>query len=181
MRPRQNGSTIVTDDIKKDMSKNLIFNSISIADLFDRFCLFLNDMQILTKEIPVYLELHKENIDPVELDNASFNQVSEVFRNVYPGIYEGIEKFWFSSRQYWDKIGLRIAKIKSCGHKWQEVHIYKYKKSYECIKCHIVAEARVDSAVPEKKKGRIKMKSMENLTSDDLGKISIEDLNRLNL
>src|SRR6187200_1536463 len=71
-------------------------------------CLFLNDMQILTKEIPVSLELHKENIDPVELDNATFDKVSEVFRNIYPGIYEGIEKFWFSSREYWDKVGLRI-------------------------------------------------------------------------
>ena len=105
-------------------------------------------------------------------------KVSELFRNVYPGIYEGIEKFWFSSRQYWDKIGLRIAKVKECDHKWEEVLIYKYKKSYKCVKCHIVAGAKIDSAVPEKK-DRIKRKSIENLTSDDLDKISIEDLNQL--
>jgi hypothetical protein len=179
LRPRQNGSSIITDDIKKDMTRNLIFNSISIVDLFDRFCLFLNDMQILTKEIPVSLELHKENIDPLELDNASFDKVSEVFRNVYPGIYEGIEKFWFSSREYWDNIGLRIAKVKECDHKWEEVLIYKYKKSYECVKCHIVAGAKIESAFPTKKKDRIKKKSIENLTSDDLDKMSIEDLNQL--
>jgi hypothetical protein len=180
MRPRQNDSSsdIITDEIKKDMSRNLIFNSVSIADLFDRFCLFLNDMQILTKEIPVSLELHKENIDPVELDNATFDKVSEVFRNVYLGIYEGIEKFWFSSRQYWDKIGSRIAKIKGCEHKWQKVYIYKYKKSYECIKCHIISDSKIESIIPENN-DRIKRKSIENLTSDDLDKISIEDLNKL--
>ena len=177
MRPRQNGG--ITNDVKKDMSRNLIFNSINIVELFDRFCVFLNDMQILTNEIPVHLLINKENIDPVELDNASFDKVSEVFRNVYPGIYEGIEKFWFSSREYWDEFDLRIAKIKDCEHKWEEVLIYKYKKSYRCIKCHIVTGAKIDSAIPEKRKDRIKKKSIENLTSDDLGNISIEDLNQL--
>jgi len=136
-------------------------------------------MQILTKEIPVYLLINKENIDPVELDKASFDKVSEVFRNVYPGIYEGIEKFWFSSREYWDEFDLRIAKIKDCEHKWEEVLIYKYKKSYRCIKCHIVTGAKIDSAIPRKRKDRIKKKSIENLTSYDLGNISIEDLNQL--
>ena len=87
------------------MSRNLIFNSISIVDLFDHFCLFLNDMQILTKKIPINLLIDKENIDPIELDNTSFDKVSEVFRNVYPGIYEGIEKFWSNSRENWDEIG----------------------------------------------------------------------------
>ena len=142
MRPRRNGG--ITDDAKKDMSRNLIFNSISIVDLFDHFCLFLNDMQILTKEIPVSLLINKENIDPVELDNTSFDKVSEVFRNVYPGIYEGIEKFWFSSREYWDEIGLHSAKIKDCDHDWKELFIYKYKKAYKCIKCHIVTGAKID-------------------------------------
>jgi hypothetical protein len=179
MRPRQNGSTIVTDDIKKDMSKNLIFNSISIVDLFDRFCLFLNDMQILTKEIPVSLKLHKENIDPVELDNASFDEFSEVFKNVYPGIYEGIEKFWFSSRQFWDEIGVRAAKVKPCVHKWQKLYVYKYKESNVCIKCHTVAGSETVSAVPEKSKDRVRRKNIENLTSDELSRISIEDLNQL--
>lgn len=154
MRPRQNGG--ITDDVKKDMSRNLIFNSLSIVDLFDRFCIFLNDMQILTKEIPVYHPINKQNIDPVELDNASFDKVSEVFRNVYPGIYEGIEKFWFSSREYWDEFGVHIAKTEACDHRWQELFIYKYKKSYRCIKCHIVAGDKIDSVVQEKRKGRTK-------------------------
>jgi hypothetical protein len=116
MRPRQDDRRI-TDDLKKEMSRNLISNSISIVDLFDRFCLFLNDMQILTKEIPVSLELHKEDTEPLELDKASFDKLSQVFRNVYPGIYEGIEKFWFSSRQFWDEIGARAAKVRPCVHK----------------------------------------------------------------
>jgi hypothetical protein len=178
MRPRQNGG--ITDDIKKDMSKNLIFNSISIVDLFDRFCLFLNDMQILTKEIPVSLELHKKDTDPVELDNASFDKVSKVFRNVYPGIYEGIEKFWFSSRQFWDKIGARAAKVTPCVHKWQKLYVYKYKESNVCIKCGTVAGSETVSTVPEKSKDKVrKKKNVENLTSDDLDKMSIEDLNQL--
>jgi hypothetical protein len=125
MRSRQNAS--ITDDEKKDMSRNFIFNSISIVDLFDCFCIFLNDMQILKKEIPVALNFNRENIDPVELDNASFNEVSKMFRSVYPGIYEGIEKFWSYSRQSWDKIGQHIANIQDCKHKWEELVIYKYK------------------------------------------------------
>ena len=177
MRPRRKGG--ITDDVKKDISRNLIFNSISIVDLFDRFCLFLNDMQILTKEISVCLQINKENIDPVELDNASFDKVSEVFRNVYPGIYEGIEKFWFNSREFWDEFGLHSAKIKDCDHIWHELIIYKYKKSYECIKCHTVSGVKIDSVIGGKRKDRIRMKSIENLTSDELNNISIEDLNLL--
>jgi len=156
MRPRQNAG--ITDDKTMDMSRNLIFNSISIVDLFDCFCMFLNEMQILNKETPGDLTVNKENIDPVELDNASFNEVSKVFRSVYPGIYDGIEKFWSYSRQSWDEFGQRVANIENCKHKWEELPIYKYKKSYRCIKCHTVTSAKW---VPGKRKDRIEMKSMK--------------------
>jgi hypothetical protein len=59
-----------------------------------------------------------------------------VFRNVYPGIYEALEKKWYydvSSETDWleykEKEGVK------CEHSWQETSIYKLGKFYLCIKC----------------------------------------------
>jgi hypothetical protein len=141
MRPRETRQ--INNSLREEMSQRLIDNSINISDLFDRFCIFLNEIGLLKQEVS--LRLGKTYINPVELDKKGFNKLSKSFRNVYPGVYEGLELFWNCS--ILDKIVIdsKIAKFQKCDHKWKERYFYKYKykQLYFCPKCNSIANQKI--------------------------------------
>jgi hypothetical protein len=73
-----------------------------------------------------------------ELNKNDFDRLSRVFRNVYPGIYEALEKKWeydVSSETDWLEHNEREGSIK-CTHKWEETSIYKLGKFHFCTRCY---------------------------------------------
>jgi hypothetical protein len=82
-----------------------------------------------------------------------FDRLSNAFRNVYPGIYEALEKKWqydVRSETHWlgyeEKEGLKRQ------HSWREASIYKLGKFYFCIKCHIFVSEKFMKYYKKRKK-----------------------------
>jgi hypothetical protein len=144
MRPRETND--ISDETRQHMSKSMIFDSINLANLFQRFCLFVGHERLLNNDnikykFGVSLDSNKKTISPVELNKTDFDNLVKAFRNLYPGIYDGIEESWFASREKWCEIDRSIITGSHCTHEWQDFYIYKYKKSYCCNKCGYIVDS----------------------------------------
>jgi hypothetical protein len=144
MRPRERNN--ISYETWRDMSKKMISESINLANLFQRFCLFVGHERLLNNDNIKYsfgvgLDSNKKTISPVELNKTNFDNLVKAFRNFYPGIYDGIEESWFASRQKWCEIDKSIITGSHCTHEWQDFYIYKYKKSYCCINCGYIVDS----------------------------------------
>ncbi|MGH9983578.1 MAG: hypothetical protein ACRD8W_06435 [Nitrososphaeraceae archaeon] len=174
IRPRETRQ--IKNSSRHEMSQSLIHNSINISDLFDRFCLFLNEIGLI-KPIEVSLEINKSYMNPVELDKKSFNKVYKSFRNIYPGVYEGLELFWNSSIRHYIAIESKMARSKECDHRWKEMYIYKYKQLFFCAKCDSITNQKI---VGITKKYRTKSVPDETSKNKNI-KVRLEDLDILSL
>jgi hypothetical protein len=123
---------------KNVLASDLIHRAINLEEMFDSFCSFLNESGLITCD-----ETRNHKRLPFSLDKIHFDKISEIFRKIYPGIYEGLEKYWLSSRQSWIKIDTNLAINEKCNHKWEETYIHKYKlgKYYLCRKCHLITDS----------------------------------------
>lgn len=171
MRPRETKQ--IKDDSRQEMFQSLISNAINIPDLFDRFCLFLNEIG-LSKPIQVSLETNKQSINSIELDKKSFNKVSESFRNLYPGIYEGLESFWEHSLQYYNALESKMARSKECKHNWKEMYIYKYKRTFFCVNCHLMSNRKISGANKKREKEGLTVKSSNEVDLENLDFLSLQ-------
>jgi hypothetical protein len=144
MRPTHKSTLDQTK--RNELGSILLEKSINIKEIFDRFVLLFGQMGLIRRE---------ENDESfIELDRRRFTKLVDVFRSLYPKIYEGFEKYWSTSRQYHLVLSTRLAKGQDCNHKWEETYLYNYeKKCYLCRKCHFLASYEVDGS-----KGVIKRK-----------------------
>jgi hypothetical protein len=172
MRPRE--TKLISDSSREEMSQYLIQDSINIPDLFDRFCLFLNEMGLLKQEVS--LGIGKTRVNTVELDKKSFNKLSKLFRNIYPGVYEGLESFWKCSISDKITIDSKIDRFQKCDHRWKERYFYKYKKLCFCPKCNSIANQKFMNNANK----RI-TKSASRDTSQTSRKVRLEDMDILSL
>ena len=105
MRPRERKD--ISDETKQHMSRRMISESINLANLFQRFRLFVGHKALLNNvkiEDGLSLDSIKKSISPVELNKSDFDTLVKAFRNLYPRLYDGIEESWFASREKWCKI-----------------------------------------------------------------------------
>ena len=142
MRPRERND--ISNETRQYMSERMISESINLANLFQRFRHFvgheslLNDFEIRDS---LSLESNKKSISPAELNKSRFDTLVEAFRNLYPRLYDGIEKSWFASRENWSEIDKSLIAGSLCIHEWEDFYIYKFKKTYCCIKCGYIVDS----------------------------------------
>jgi hypothetical protein len=126
--------------LRRDMlSRNLLRIAINLEQMFQIFhCLLYDTNQIKKKGYPsnkpIFFELEKED----------YNNISNTFRKVYPGIYDGLEEYWQEITRLWliNTIKLQenlTGKKVYCNHKWNLVHLFKLEgEYYHCRRCNNV-------------------------------------------
>jgi hypothetical protein len=143
MRPRERND--ISDETRQQMSKRMIFESINLANLFQRFRLFVGHKALLNNikiEDGLSLDSNKKSISPVGLNRSDFDTLVKAFRNLYPRLYDGIEESWLASRKKWCEIDKSLIIGSRCIHEWDDFYIYKYnKKTYCCIKCGYIVDS----------------------------------------
>jgi hypothetical protein len=103
---------------------------------------------------PLFFKPEKER-DPTkhhkrlffELEEQNYNEISKAFKKVYPGIYDGLEKYWQETTKSLliNQIEAKrsfIGKKIDCNHKWNPVHIFKLEgeEYYHCRRCNNVID-----------------------------------------
>jgi hypothetical protein len=122
------------------LSSDLINMAINMKSIFeDCFFEIIRSFEPSLTTLKPYFKPNKAQYFPhFELNKNDFDRLSETFRNVYPGIYDALEKKWKS------EVGLKTNLVEyrereeglKCDHKWEETSIYKLGKYYFCAKCH---------------------------------------------
>lgn len=119
------------------LTDNLLRNAVDMKWMFKIFHGLLYSGGLITKRqsgfknAPIFFEL----------DQKEFDRLMTSFARIYPGIYEGIEKYWQQER-FDDTIVFdwveRNAKL-NCKHEWKKIRRYKLKGYfYYCLnKCHM--------------------------------------------
>jgi hypothetical protein len=93
-----------------------------------------------------------------ELDQKEFDKLMTSFARIYPGIYEGIERYWQRER-FDDTIVFDLVERNTklnCKHEWKKIRRYKLKGYfYYCLnKCHmIITETKWKQLKERNKKG----------------------------
>jgi predicted transcriptional regulator len=125
------------------LSQHLLQIAINLEQMFSIFHnLLYNTNQTkksyppITKHKPLFFELKEEN----------YNKISKAFKKVYPGIYDGLERYWQDTTRLWlinqieSKESFSGKKI-NCNHSWNRVHIFKLKgEYYHCRRCNNVVD-----------------------------------------
>lgn len=116
-----------------------IHNAINLRHWYEYFCELFN-YAVFPKDI--FDKREREEIESIvhcqELDEKEFKKLCKVFKNLYPGIYEGLEVSWFkvvddmiTTEQYFTN---RIKK--ECKQRVEASKIYKYpRRCYWCRNC----------------------------------------------
>ena len=81
--------------------------------------------------------------EELELNQPSYEKLSNSFKKVYPRVYGALENFWFNSRMTHLKRRTLYAQYSKCIHKWEDYDLYKIGKCYICLKCHLLVESKV--------------------------------------
>jgi hypothetical protein len=151
MRPVAGETDSITKEITRDINGNRVSRRDMISSALVRegieiksiFKLFLNIFDSFIPTLPNTTRIKNPtpkivHSDYYQLSRDHFDRLSKVFRNVYPGVYEALEKKWkydVSSEtdllEYKEREGL----IK-CAHRWEETPIYKLGKFHFCRKCY---------------------------------------------
>lgn len=118
---------------KKDkFASKLVRNSIDIDAIVDLFFRYF--------DLP-YLHYETSN---EKLDEKRFIELNKSFSQLYPHVYEGIEKYWSDSVLPATKFNTSLAKEVECNHSWEEFQFYKIdQKYYLCRNCGISSLTRV--------------------------------------
>jgi hypothetical protein len=81
------------------------------------------------------------------LVREDYNNISDTFRKVYPGIYQGLEEYWNEISRLWLINTIKLQenlmgkKVVDCNHKWNPVHLFKLKgEYYHCRRCNNVID-----------------------------------------
>jgi hypothetical protein len=133
----ENGNTVSRRHI---VSSALLQYAIDIKSILMCFLNIIDSFSACLKNT-TNTKSHTSNIDHsnyYELDKNDFDRLSKVFRNVYPGIYQALEKKWNYDAIYetdWLEHKEREGLIK-CAHRWEETSIYKLGKFHFCRKCY---------------------------------------------
>ena len=132
---------------KKEMLSTTLFHkAIDLDSIFVKVC-YLFSIVGLFKNTPI----SPNDLDDsfFNLDEDNFDKISETFRRLYPGIYEGLEKFWSDSIQQpilWTSSLVRDNEIKCTRHTWEGFHIYKLgddNKYSVCRKCGSIIDLSI--------------------------------------
>lgn len=83
MRPSADNNFETTKDKRNRLGSILFNNAIDIQGMFQQFCLLFLATGMIKEE--------NNTRNRPELDDNSFGNLQEVFRNVYPKIYDGLE------------------------------------------------------------------------------------------
>lgn len=133
----------ITDNKKKERSYHLVNKAIPVERLFRKFCLLLNQLEIITPAEQSGLSEGDLSEELYQLDESSFDKVSDSFRKVFPRVYGALENFWFNSRKYHLKRHSLFAEYSKCIHNWEDYYLYKIGTCYICRKCHLLVERKV--------------------------------------
>jgi hypothetical protein len=130
---------------KKILSTILLDKAIDMNSLFLMFCNLLS-ITGLSKNVPISYNTIDDSF--FNLDTATFDKISEIFRQLYPGLYLGLEKFWSDSIQI--PILLTSSLVRDneikCKHTWEGFHIYKLgsdDKYSVCRKCGSIIDLSI--------------------------------------
>jgi hypothetical protein len=137
----------VTENAKKVRTRYLVKRSFPIERLFRKFCLLLNQLEIIDSHDSSPVPEKEVPEEPYELSESSFERLSDSFRRVYPRVYEALENFWFNSRVFHLKRSSLFASYSKCNHKWEKYNLYRIGSCYVCLKCHLLSEERIRSKI----------------------------------
>ena len=130
---------------KKRLCSILFNNAINIQEIFQQFCSLFRETGMIKKE-------NNEGKYP-ELDEISFSNLQDVFKNVYPKIYDGLEDWWKSKMKYYLSVWYRqMAENNDCPHKWEKTYLYKYGTCYRCYKCNVLVDTPVINETIKKRR-----------------------------
>jgi Fe2+ or Zn2+ uptake regulation protein len=139
LRPVADNGSKTRLDRKKELSSALLQKAFEIKSIVKCF------HNILSSFNPRLGNTFANIGDPVlyELNNDDFDRLSIAFRNVFPGIYQALEKKWNYDINYGtDWLEYKEDQGLKCNHKWERTFIYKMGIYYFCIKCHnFISEA----------------------------------------
>ena len=98
-----------------------------------------------------------ENSEFLEINKLDFERVCKRFTDIYPGIYEGLEKYWDDQTVF---VGYDLDTLESmfhnrseCDHKWKDIKIYKKDlEYYECLRCRQIANEYVKKRLEQRKR-----------------------------
>jgi hypothetical protein len=121
------------------ISRRLLGMAINIQRMFEIFHGLLYNTDQIKRPYP------KEPIF-FEVNHEEYNELSTAFRNVYPGIYEGLENYWKEANNWWLVNTLEskerwLQRKIDCNHNWKQVHIFKLEGIYyHCKQCNNVVD-----------------------------------------
>ena len=145
MRPSANNNFESSKGKGNKLGSILLSNAINIQEMFQQFCLLFQATGLIKEEI-------NTGRHP-ELDDNSFNNLQQVFRNIYPKVYDGLEDWWKSHVKYFLNVWYRqMAEKNDCPHKWEKTHLYKYGKCYRCYKCGLLVNTPVLNQTVKKRR-----------------------------
>lgn len=144
MRPSGDNNFESSRDKRNKLGSILLNNAINIQEMFQQFCLLFQTTGMIKES--------KTGRHP-ELDDNTFSNLQEVFRNVYPKIYNGLEEWWRSHVKYflseWYK---QMAEKNDCPHKWEKTYLYNYGWCYRCYKCNLLVDTPVVNETVKKRR-----------------------------
>jgi len=142
--------TDATENKKKERTLLLVNKAIPVERLFRKFCLLLSELGIMRN---MDLHISEDGMsEELQLNQSSFDSLSDSFKRMYPRVYNALENFWFNSRKYHLKRHSLFAKYSKCIHKWEDYHLYKIGNCYICNKCHLMKERKVKGRGKNKEK-----------------------------
>ena len=145
MRPSNHNNFKPSKDKRNEIRSVLLNNAINIHEMYERFRLLYQDSGLIKEEYDT-----KEKY--LELNDNTFDKLSEVFRNVYPNIYEGLENYWKSSAKYALIFNKITAKTNDCTHKWEDTYLYNYGDAHRCYKCNLVCKTPIINDTTKKRR-----------------------------
>jgi DNA-binding MarR family transcriptional regulator len=146
MRPPADNNFDSSQDKRNKLGSILLNNAINIQEMFQQFCLLFQSPGVKKEEINTRRRYP-------EVDDSSFSNLQEVFRNLYPKIYDGLEEWWKSHAKYFLSVWYRqMAEKSDCPHKWEKTYLYKYGKCYRCYKCALLVNTPVVNETVKKRR-----------------------------
>ena len=135
MRPSDNNT--IPKDKKKSLVPRLIDRSIRSHKMYEAFSEYFKDF-ISDKQNAEQIHDYCYIMECFELKEEYYKKVIAAFKNIYPIIYDTLEKRWS------DYIKLSLCfRTPRCNHKWEEIQVYRFGKSkyVGCCRCGSVMDS----------------------------------------
>jgi len=123
---------------KRELVNILINSSIDLDSLFDSFRMLITQAGLTHLTSDELRPEFQEYNNLWELDKKRFDKLSEIFKTLYPSIYEGLENFWYQSMMYWMKVDEANSGETDCKHTWEPYEFFKIGSHHRCRKCKII-------------------------------------------